>query len=192
MTRAIPTNPYTPEVQGITWALFLVIFTTSLLAGYAQSWLKTFAYLSPKTDADGDTLKSQANGTMVSLFMLYAYAYAYVRVAFASTAIVLLVLAAKLIIPEISIDARNVFEFLHFRHWNAHIAAMFIYIFISLGQCALLFGVPANTASKANASRQFTRISIISISAIFLFYLIYAANVIQVAGRTCYIQPISS
>lgn len=169
------------SAQGITWILFVVALVYLLLQGLNQAWLKTFAYLSTKaTDADGDTLSAQANGRMLFLFTFYAYAYAYVRIIFFSIFACLVLILARLCFPAISsqemLDPRNVFEFMHWRHWKAHGTALAVYGLGSLVPCMLLMGVPANASSKSEASREYTRITVLATSMLVLFYVSYAVG----------------
>ena len=196
----MPTSPFSPSVQALTWIFFVIVFTSCLAVGHAKAWLKTFAYLGPRTDTDGDSLKIHANSRLIWLFMFYAYAHAYVRIIFICLVTSLVFIIVRLMLtamPSVTsnavvkkvvdklfglIDARNVMEFLHYRHWKYHLYAISLYLVVSLILSYILFGVPSTAGKKEEASRQYTRISVMSTTVVIVFYVAYTAKMIMVSS----------
>lgn len=198
----VPTRPFAPDVQGLTWFIFIAMFCYCLLAGHAKAWLKTFTYLNANTGSDGNALTMQASSRIIWLYMFYAYTHAYVRIIFFCLVLSLVFIFLRLlltvapqdndimktIVAKVNyvIDSRNVLEFFHFRHWRCHCCAFGIYLLVSLLQCCILFGAQ-NVTNKEEASRHYTRITTSTILIIVLFYGGYAAKVMEVSGRECFV-----
>ena len=179
MARAIPASPYTPKIEWASWGFFILIFVYFLWQGFNDAWLKTYAYLLIASSND------QTNGRTIFMYELYAYAYAYVRVALLSLIISLVLIIFRMM--EFELDSNALFEFVHYRHWPAHISAILLFVIASMVQSTILFSNKAITKSKEESSRQFTRICIISISLVTFFYMTYIAKVVYNSSLYCYV-----
>lgn len=201
MVKVIPAPPYAPNIQGYTWGVFLVVFIFLIMQGSDRAWAKVYAYIANQTKtADGIT---QVDPRMVWIVTIYIYAYAYVRVMFLALATSLILIMVRLVLSIIPLkthvmrvtmdalnsitDARNLLEFLHFRHWKPHCTALGIYLALSFAQCYIVFA--PSTSKKLRdfeeVSRQYTRVTMLSLCGITFYYLSYAAMTMVRSGTNC-------
>lgn len=200
--QVIPAPPYTPNIQGYTWGVFLAAFVVLILQGKGKAWAKMQAYIRSKVEGDGSTVSGQADARMVWVFMLYIYAHAYVRLMFLALVATLLIIVFRLILSIIPlkssamratmdalndmVDARHLLEFLHFRHWKAHCIALGIYFVTAFIQCYIIFGSKRiDIKNVEETSRQYSRVATLSLCGLAFFYLLYAGLVMFLSAHQC-------
>ena len=180
--------------------VFIPALIYALFKGHMASWLKTFNYLTVRTNKIDMPVGAKAR--IIWLHVLYAYTHAYVRLMlmFLIIAVVLVIFRLMLsfapqderkdsetvvtivtAITEIC-DARSMMEFLGPRHWVCHGVAFGIYITVAftLVYIQLSSSKISNDeiAQRQHALKSYTRAAIVSSVAMIVFYIVYACKII--------------
>jgi hypothetical protein len=203
--KLVPIRPFSPGVMIFSWSVFILILLVVLMMGRDASMVRMENYMDKSTDRNGDK-------RLTFLFAFYVYSYTFVRIMFLSLSLSLIVMFVRIVISAIPVDVqgedsssnklnkyvninriiyksvmsvadnRAIFEFLHFRHWKAHIVGFGIFLTMVLVQCFTTYG---RAMDREMVKKEYNRIVNTSIGVLVAYYVIYTVRLTLAAGNKC-------